>query len=79
MSLGVDIKVYVKGSYALQGYITRKPSYQGQFCNFGYGVFSILGKRSKIAGASGVHLTNEEIKKLNNSGEIHFRPEYPVW
>jgi len=75
----IDIKVYVKGSYALQGYITRKPSYQGQFGNFGYGVFSILGKKVKIVGASGVHLTNEDIKKLNNNGEIHYRHECPVW
>lgn len=79
MSQAVDIKVYVKGSYALQGYITRKPSYQGQFGNFGYGVFSILGKKVKIVGASGVHLMNEEIKKLNNNGEIHYRLKNPEW
>lgn len=75
----VDIKVCVKDSYALQGYITRKPSYQGQFGNFGYGVFRILGKRVKIFGTGSAYLTNEEIKKLNNRGEIHHESECPVW
>ena len=79
MSQSVDIKVYIKGSYALQGYVTRKPSYQGQFGNLGYGVFSILGNKVKIAGASGAHVTNEEFKKLSNNGEVHYRPECPEW
>lgn len=79
MSLSVDVKVYIKGSYALQGYITRKPSYQGQFGNFGYGVFSILGKKVKIACTGSVYLTNEEIKRLNNRGEVHYKPECPEW
>jgi hypothetical protein len=66
-----DVDIYNKETNRFVGTITRRPTHQREFGNYGAVEYSVLGRKYWSVGGQQLYLAPSVIDKLKSKGELH--------